>query len=73
MLQVGDCVCVKAEIGGPDVVSFLASRRLDLWGQAGTVTAVHPGLDRPVVVAFTNPDLPAQVRFWNYDLFRMER
>ena len=72
MLKVGDRVRVKAKTGGPDIAPILDRFRLRLWGHEGVVTAVVPQLDRPIVVAFADPNVPATVRFWGYDLLTLQ-
>lgn len=71
MLKVGDRVRVKAKTGGPDISPRLAHLRLQLWGQTGTVEDIVPQIDRPIVVGFSDPDLPPRVRFWGYDLLEV--
>lgn len=68
MLKIGDRVKVKARADGPDVAASLASRRVWLWGEEGTVVDIIPQLDRPVVVALEALDLPGLVRFCAKDL-----
>jgi len=70
--SVGDHVKVKCAIGRPYLSPHLTARRLDFWGLEGTVVTLHPGLDRPVVVAFSNPAVPGQVRFEPGDLQGVE-
>jgi len=71
MLQVGDRVRVKAQDGGPDVSLVRSRYRLQLVGLTGTVTAVLPNFDRPIVVGFVDPAVPPLVRFWGYDLLEV--
>lgn len=71
MLQVGNRVRVKARTDGPNISSHLAHLRLRLCGETGIVEDVVPQLDRPIVVGFSDPDLPHRVRFWGYDLLEV--
>lgn len=71
MLQIGDCVQIKARTGGPDVHQRHAGCRLLLWGQRGVVVDVAPLLNRPVLVAFSDAFVPATVRFWPGDLSKI--
>jgi len=68
MFKLGDRVVVRAPSNGPSLIAEQRCYRLFLWGAQGVVVDVFPSLECPIVVAFADPSLPAQVRFLPGDL-----